>query len=68
MFKLSNEIIFIMLLTMTFLLIHSFMYRVIDFRLNKNLKMFVAVFVTTVFLILQTSRTYKFYIENIIDK
>ena len=68
MFKLSNEIIFIMLLTMTFLLIHSFMYSVIDFRLNKNLKMFAAVFITTVFLILQTSRTYKFYVENIIDK
>ena len=68
MFKVSNEIIFIMLLSMIFILIHSFMYRLIDFRLNKNLRMFVAVFTTTTLLVLQCARTYKFYTVNLINK
>lgn len=67
MFKISNEIIFIMFLTMAFLLIHSFMYRAIDFRLNTNTKNFVSMLMTTIILLLHSSKTYKFYVNKIIN-
>jgi hypothetical protein len=64
-FYLPNEIIFIMLITMTNILILNIMYRAIDFKINKKIKSLVPIFITLVFLTMQSSKTYKFYVEKI---
>jgi len=66
-FYLPNEIIFIMLLTMTNILILNIMYRMIDFKINKKIKLLIPIFITFVFLMIQSSKTYKFYVEKIKD-